>query len=175
MTKTMADISACGRYRYSLLREWDDNEPPLVVVGLNPSTADANADDPTIRRCIGFAKRERSGGLLMLNLFALRSTNPKALAAALDPVGPDNDRVMGDMARMAAEEGVPIVCAWGNGGLLLYRDVVVTELLRKVGTQLLVFGLTGCGQPKHPLYLAAATPLVAWDCKLAAQGKERKP
>ena len=105
-----AEISPCGLYRYRLTRTWDAAAPALLFVMLNPSTADASEDDPTIRRCLGFARRERAGGLVVANLFAFRATDPKALEDAADPIGPDNARWIETCVR---ETSGPIVAAWG--------------------------------------------------------------
>jgi hypothetical protein len=78
-------------WRYELRRVWDPTRPSMAFVGLNPSTADARHDDPTVRRCINFAKRWGFGGLIMLNAFAFRAADPREMMAAADPVGPDND------------------------------------------------------------------------------------
>lgn len=153
-----ATFSPCKEYRYTLTRKWGDGEP-LIVIGLNPSTADASVDDPTIRRIIGFAHREGAAGMLMLNLFALRSTKPEGLWAAQDPVGPNNDHVLREHAALSARTGHPIVCAWGNGGMFLYREIVVVKALLAHGARLSHFGLTKAGEPKHPLYLKGDTPL----------------
>lgn len=107
-----AVISACGAYRYSLTRKWSD-APLLSFVMLNPSTADAKEDDPTIRRCIGFARREGAGGLIVANLYALRSPSPEALWSARNPIGPENLQTLAGLAAQAVDQSFPIVCAWG--------------------------------------------------------------
>lgn len=89
---TTAGISECGTYRYWLCREWSPGLDSLVWLMLNPSTADATQDDPTIRRCMGFARRWGYGGITVVNLYAYRATNPRDLLTAADPVGPENDR-----------------------------------------------------------------------------------
>ena len=105
-------ISKCGAYRYSLTRKWSD-APNLPFVMLNPSTADAKEDDPTIRRCIGFARREGAGGLIVANLYALRAPSPEALWSARDPLGPENLQTLAGLAAQAVDQSLPIVCAWG--------------------------------------------------------------
>jgi hypothetical protein len=146
-----AHISDCGRYRYMLERVWGPGSSRLLIVGLNPSTADAFIDDPTIRRCVGFAKRFGYEGLLMANLFAARSTSPATLAGLEDPIGPENDTWL----RLLEKRALCVVAAWGNGGRLHGRSQYVKSLL----SNLRCFGLTGIGEPRHPLYLAAHTPL----------------
>ena len=88
-----ADFSACGTYRYALRRIWLPAAPQVLFIGLNPSTADEKSDDPTIRRCLGFARSWGYGGLIVANLFAYRATAPSALREARDPIGPLNDLV----------------------------------------------------------------------------------
>jgi hypothetical protein len=142
-----ATISDCGTYRYRLWRTWSD-APPVLFVMLNPSTADATANDPTIRKCIAFAKRWGHGGIEVGNLFALRSTDPKALRRHPDPVGPDNDQSLRIMARLCGM----VICAWGNGGTLNGRGRNVAAMLAEEGRAPLCFNITKAGQPEHPLY-----------------------
>ncbi len=140
------------RYRYELGRCWSPNLPTMLVCGLNPSTADETANDPTIRRCIAFAVRERCGSLLMVNAFALRSTDPHALLGLLDPVGPDNDGAIAD-ARVRSSIHV---AAWGKPDKRLrWRLGHLTQLPWQA------FKITDDGLfPRHPLYLRADVPLV---------------
>jgi hypothetical protein len=127
-----------------------------VFVMLNPSTADAFVEDPTIRRCLGFARRWGCGGLVVVNLFALRATDPKVMLSHAEPVGARND----DVIRAVAGMNVKVwVAAWGRPGTHCGRAVQVRELLAARGVQLQHLGLTDGGQPRHPLYLAAGTPL----------------
>lgn len=135
-------------YRYALWRIWDRRRPQLAVVGLNPSTADEKADDPTITRCTGFAKAWSLGGLVMLNLFAYRATDPKELLLIQDPVGKDNDRTIVECCDKA--QG-PVIVAWGNGGSLQGRDLAVLALLSSF--QVCCLGKTKDGYPRHPLYM----------------------
>lgn len=153
-----AVLSDCGTYRYVLTREWDAGRPAVAVCMLNPSTADATADDPTIRRCVGFARGWGYGRLVVVNLFALRATDPAALRLAADPVGPDND---GHLVEQCS--GRVVVCAWGATAgkwpspRIRERPAVVRRLL--AGADLRHLGLTGGGHPKHPLYLPAGATL----------------
>lgn len=149
-----AELSPCGAYRYSLARKWHDDLPELAFIMLNPSTADAREDDPTIRRCIGFGRSLGFGSIVVGNLFALRSTDPKALMSHPDPVGPRNDQALKEIARHASE----VICAWGANGNLLGRAIEVERLLRKSGIRPMALKLTNGGDPAHPLYLAR-------DCK----------
>ena len=105
-----AVISECGRYRYSLLREWNAGRPRLCIVMLNPSTADANKDDPTIRRCIGFARRDGYGSIVVVNVAAFRATKPKDMLMAADPVGPENDAALW----FGAMQSEAVLVAWGT-------------------------------------------------------------
>lgn len=147
-----ATLSACGRYRYDLARDWGPVVAPrrACFVMLNPSTADATRDDATLRRCVGFARAWGLGGVSVVNLFALRATDPADLLRDPEPVGPLNDAAV--LAHAAAAEVV--VCAWGAKGGHLGRDRVVLNLLRK-SCRPQCLRLTGGGHPEHPLYLPA--------------------
>ena len=112
---------------------------------LNPSIADANIEDPTIRRCMGFAEKWGYGGITVGNIFAYRATNPKDMLAADDPIGPENNLYLESLSLEAALTA----CAWGNHGIYLDRAQDVIKLLTKP----YCLGLTKSGQPKHPLYL----------------------
>ncbi len=142
-----AAFSADRRYRYRLWRRWGSG-PVVGFCMLNPSTADASRDDPTIRRCIGFAHAWGYAGLEVLNLFGLRATQPWMLRRADDPVGRDNDAHV----RAAAADVVAVVIAWGVHGTLGARDREMLALLSP-RTRLLALGWTRAGQPRHPLYL----------------------
>lgn len=145
-------ISPCGMYRYWLQRTWDPSRFALPFVMLNPSTADAEVDDPTIRRCMGFAKREHYGGIWVANLYAFRATRPEALWKAADPYGPENDDTLVRLARRAAVHSIPIVCAWGANGGKNNRPIV---LMQQAGASFACLGRTKDGQPRHPLYVKA--------------------
>lgn len=149
-----AVISSCGQYRYRLTRGWDDG-PTVAWVMLNPSTADAHEDDPTIRKCVGFSRRWGYGSLTVVNLFALRSTDPRALRTAPDPFGPDNVRYV-DEALLAADL---TVAAWGGGiSHAKGRGSIRGRAIRSwPGAKML--GTTKAGEPRHPLMLAYSTPL----------------
>ena len=154
-----AVISACGSYRYQLTRVWE-TKAVLPFVMLNPSTADAELDDPTIRRCIGFARREGAGGIMVVNLYGLRATNPAELRKVKDPFGPENRANIQFAGAMAAANQMPIVCAWGTGGWVKSADRDAMHLLKHTGAKLVCLGTTKAGHPKHPLYIAANQPLV---------------
>lgn len=152
--KMDAEISPCGKYRYWLSREWDAALSALPFVMLNPSTADASTDDPTIRRCIGFARREGCGGIIVANVFACRAISPRALADTPAPMGAKNYETL---VRIAQTAQTPIVCAWGAhagsaGGY-------TAGVLRDHGARLVCLGKTNGGAPRHPLYVKAGQAL----------------
>ena len=156
-----AVISPCGTYRYMLMRDW---QHPLLLpsptcslafIMLNPSTADANLDDPTIRRCMAFARREGFYGIRVFNLFALRSTDPKALRFAADPVGPENDSHL-SRCRMYGD----VIAAWGSVPFAADRIRRVLSILR--GSAVKCLGTNKDGSPKHPLYIPKNAPLIPW-------------
>jgi hypothetical protein len=123
---------------------------------LNPSTATEDTDDPTIRRCLRFSIGWGYGRLIVVNLFALRATNPAALARHIDPIGVDNDQAILRAARSAGT----VVCAWGAHPCAVARARTVAALLR--GVDLHCLGTTTHGQPRHPLYVHATAAMVAF-------------
>jgi hypothetical protein len=153
-----AIISECGKYRYSLTRTWDGSLPVACFIGLNPSTADASKDDPTIRKCVGFARRWGCGGIEMVNLFAFRATQPSDMKKAADPVGPLNDLYVCE----AAARCRPLVAAWGANGGFKGRDVGLLGLLRSSGREVACLKLTRDGFPWHPLYVPYASDPVPY-------------
>ncbi len=198
MTKYIASgasISPCGRYRYRLWREWrlhplpaqwdmwteEDGTPCLdgegkqigeplscVFVMLNPSTADGEQDDPTIRRCVGFAKSFGFDRLEVVNLFAYRATNPAELLALNhndDPVGEGNALAF----RTAIYRAGVVVCAWGANGGHLGQDETALGWIdsaleyRDRTVPVMCLGRTLFGHPKHPLYVPRAQPLIPFD------------
>jgi len=144
--KKSAEISECKKYRYDLFRVWDENKPYLMFIGLNPSTADYEQDDNTIRRCIDFAKNLNFGGICMCNLFALRSTNPKNMLLHTSPIGDKNDFYIKKHAKYAGM----IIVAWGNKGNHLNRD---KEVIKIINRPVFALDINKSGQPKHPLYI----------------------
>ena len=151
-----ATFSKDRRYRYRLWRAWGDPNLCCVFVGLNPSTADESNDDPTIRKCIGFAKRWGFGAVDVVNLFAFRSTEPAGLLAGVDPVGRCNSYQL----TQAFENARRIVWAWGSHGPRIQRLIIPASISARrieraceVGT----LGTTKDGSPRHPLMLAYAT------------------
>lgn len=160
-----ARLSDDGRYRYTLAREWEyPSERRVLFVMLNPSTADANTDDPTIRRCMAFAGRIGCTTMSVVNLFALRATDPLALLDAEDRVGELTDTYI----LCEAERADRIVLAWGaHKAATPERVSQVLALLRgpTVRASLECLGKTKSGAPRHPLYLAKDTPLEVYDEK----------
>jgi len=150
-----ATISPSQRFRYVLGRRWAEG-PTLLFVMLNPSTADAEKDDATIRRCMGFAQAEGYGALEVVNLFAYRATKPRDLKLAGWPVGPDNDQHI----RTAAAGAAAACLAWGAHIGEHARPQAVLPLLREVGVPLKCLKLTAQGHPSHPLMLASSCRLV---------------
>jgi hypothetical protein len=141
-----AEFSPDRRYRYSLTILWDSG-PMAAFIGLNPSTADEVQDDPTIRRCRGFASEWGCGGMVMLNLFAFRATDPKVMKLEPDPIGKDNtiEFLDGVLSRC---DGPRIAC-WGRGGSHLGRSAFVLQELKGLSYLRMSKG----GEPWHPLYL----------------------
>jgi hypothetical protein len=166
-----AVLSPCGTYRYRLTRLWDETLPMLGWIMLNPSTADASVDDPTIRKCIGFAKRGGFGSIVVTNLFAFRATDPKELKRRAprkraakgerardmsEIVGPNNDAHI----LAAVHEALRTVCAWGSHGAFGGRDRDVLLMLKREGVfdgwdrgWITRLDVTQDGDPRHPLYL----------------------
>jgi hypothetical protein len=156
-----AVLSNCGSYRYTLTRKWSGSRPALTFIMLNPSTADGTLDDPTIRRCIGFARARGFGGIQVLNLFAFRATDPRHMMAAHDPVGPNNDGHIIAALTEAAAASSPVIAAWGVHGTHNGREADVRKLSMECGVPLMCLGLTKGGHPRHPLYVAAKQEFVS--------------
>lgn len=148
-----AEISECGKYRYELTRIWDESLPLLAFVGLNPSTADAETDDPTIRKCVGFAKRHNYGGILMLNLYSYRATKPtdlwKAAKAGTNTIGEGAPAVRGRAARANK-----IIACWGRHGIKRQAD-----FMQHFGRPMSCLGKNADGTPCHPLMLPYTTAI----------------
>lgn len=142
-------------YRYSLWREWSTNHPQITFIMLNPSTADDQRDDPTIRRCIGFAQAWEFGCLEVVNLFAYRATYPFELLKVADPIGAENDHFLLQAIRRSA----CTVAAWGVHGTLFGRSQQVLRLLTSC-PDIHCLGFTKDGHPRHPLYIQGDTRLV---------------
>jgi hypothetical protein len=162
-----AIISPCEKYRYALWRIWSTNVRPLMVIGINPSTADAFKDDRTIRRCISYASDWGMGGLLMGNLFAWRDKEPSALSKVSDPIGAENDTWlirMRDASQM-------VLGAWGiHGNFNIERTAAVLEMFPDVHH----LGLTGNGHPRHPLYLPKTLRPELFDRQLSLTSSDQQ-
>lgn len=152
-------LSADSLYRYRLWRLWDDLAPVMVWVMLNPSTADADVDDPTIRKCVGFAKANGHGGIIVVNLFAWRATDPKELPTVRDPIGPEND----DHIRWAVRAPIlaTVVAGWGSNKFATRRAAAVKMLIAAARSPVQTFRRSQSGAPWHPLYLPYSSPLEA--------------
>jgi hypothetical protein len=161
-------FSPCRQYRYRLWKRWDLSKPSVAFIGLNPSTADENKLDPTLKRLQTFAQSWGFGGMEMLNLFAYRSTDPKGLNNVDDPIGHGNDRAI----RLTTDACQHVVCCWGIHGGKMGRSAIVLWAIQKTvpQSQIYCFGLTQpvkvgeeakkYPQPLHPLYLKSDTKAI---------------
>jgi len=164
-----AAFSGCGRYRYRLSREFG-GKLTITFVMLNPSTADGTRDDPTIRRCKGFARDWGYGRLLIVNLYAFRATDPRDMwrssAACVDIVGDDNDSAIGRATCQARHSGGIVLCAWGQGPVdkssRAFHAGRVARVARLIGGDLYCLGENKDGSPKHPLYQPEYAEASVW-------------
>lgn len=157
--RSTATISEDGRYRYDLTRTWDSAGPLALWVMLNPSTADSEQDDPTIRRCIDFSKRQDMGGLVVVNLMAYRATRPADLPD--DPeaaIGPDNEHYL----LLHAARADLVVAAWGAPTPRCLRMARGMAGRLSMHADMYCLGITAGGHPRHPLYVRAAAPLILY-------------
>lgn len=156
-----AVISSDGVYRYRLWRIWNSDAPLMRWIMLNPSTADADVDDPTIRRCLGFARREHCGGIEVVNLYALRATNPVELGRHPRPEGPDNVKEW--LAAWDEHPHALVVAAWGAH---LLQRLPVSNAAYTLGwkerSDWRCLGRSKSGAPLHPLFVRSDQPLVRW-------------
>lgn len=150
-----AVISECGKYRYLLRRIWDHAKPRALFVMLNPSTADAEIDDATIRSCIRLSTGLGYGSLEVVNLFGLRATNPAELEKAADPIGPQN----ADIGDAAINRCDVVICAWGAHHMAERRARDMVAWVRGWKPTAYCLGATKSGAPKHPLYIKSGTLL----------------
>ena len=158
-TKTGAVFSPCKTYRYRLWRTWDASRKSIVFLMLNPSIADENQNDPTVERCQRRAMTMGFGGLQVVNIFGLVSTDPQGLYTCDDPVGPENNEAILE----AVKDAGMVVCAWGTHGEHVNRAREVVELLKSAGVSPQCLGQNADGSPKHPLYVSYAVSPVAYD------------
>jgi len=156
--RTDAFFSDDRTFRYWLLRQWNPALPLMAVIGCNPSTADETADDPTIRKVMGFAKRLNFGGALMLNVGAFRATDPKDWKAARDPFGPGNsiDHLQGYLIKWQPSI---VIAAWGKPCVSSIRGQHRAEAIAKNILGMKCWGRNADGSPRHPLMLAYTTQL----------------
>ena len=155
--RSEAVYSDCERYRYLLTRAWGEG-PRALFVMLNPSTATERQNDPTVERCERRARALGFGAFRVTNIFAFRATDPRLMRAEADPIGAENDAaILGSLPWADT-----VICAWGNHGLHMDRGAHVESLLRRSGSSLFHLGLTGQGQPRHPLYVGYSTQPVPW-------------
>lgn len=158
--ESSAEFTPDRKHRYTLTRRWDAG-PTCNFIMLNPSTADEIKEDPTIRRCIDFAGREKCGSLIVTNIYAWRSTNPAVLWREPNPIGFENDKWLLEIATSCEL----VICAWGSHGSKpaplhqVPRGDQVKAMLRKAGVKLWCLGLNADGTPEHPLYIAKDRPL----------------
>jgi hypothetical protein len=155
-THRSADFSEDRTYRYALKIRWADG-PNATFIGLNPSTADEFQDDPTIRKCKGFASRWGCGGIVMLNLFAYRATKPSDMKKAVDPIGPENTSTY--LGGHSYVNHGPTVACWGRHGTFLNRG----ELIKERVPLLWCLGTNSDGTPCHPLMLPYTTKLIPFN------------
>lgn len=160
----------CNEYRYVLHRVWDKTKPKIVFIGLNPSVADECQDDNTVRKCINIARRDGYGSIVMLNAYAFRSTDPKALTTQPNVIGAHNDYHIAKECKGANK----VVVAWGNHA----ADNRHTDLLNALtGNRLWCFAKNNNGKPKHPLYISLKAPLIPYNLRKshAHQAGRQKP
>lgn len=146
-------------YRYQLTRIWDTTKGSACFVMLNPSVADANIDDPTIRRCVGFATKWGCGGIIVVNLSPFRATDPKELRGREDIAAEAANRVY---ISDAMRDSIRVIAAWGafdEKNQMLYR---ATQFVKGLGLKVWCFGKTKYGQPRHPLYVRGDKELEEW-------------
>lgn len=159
-----ARISPCGTFRWWLRRRWEPERGLLGFVMLNPSTADASVDDPTIRRCMGYACREGYGGIFVANVYPFRATDPDELRAARE-AGRDLGLPAAEQIDALRRTAVlpQVVCGWGAAKWAREDARRVVEYLRYYGASLYTLKLNADGSPQHPLYLRKDAPLTPLD------------
>lgn len=157
--KRTADISKCGTWRYELRRIWNPRLPPMLVIMLNPSTADGKRDDPTIRKIWKRAAASGCGELIVGNLGAGRSYNPQVWKKMPDPIGPRNNDVLEALLREARTRNATTVVGWGAHGDFMQRDEWFLNAAWRANVMLYCFGYTLNRSPRHPLYVAEAKEL----------------
>lgn len=160
-----AAFSPCRKYRYELWRNWGTGRK-LAFIGLNPSTADETRNDPTVTRCINFAKRDGFAGMVMLNIFGLRSTDPTwLLSRRADPVGQRTNAAI--LKWLHRHPDVSPVACWGSHRSVFARQPAILALAAQARANLLCLGINQDGSPKHPLYLRGDTLIRPYSPALA--------
>jgi hypothetical protein len=154
-----AEISPCGLFRYLLWRQWDSTTSPLGWIMLNPSTADADIDDATIRICMGRAQRMGLGGIIVANAFPFRATKPSDLKLASD-LGHEHSKNWAAIG--AAFQCKTTIAAWGDDGRLMAQDQKIRRAAAANRVHLFHLGLTKAGQPRHPLRIGYAVAPILW-------------
>lgn len=158
-TERTCHFSPCRAYRYRLSITWDQTKPIKMFAGLNPSTADEENDDPTVRRWIDYAERWGCGGILVANAFAFRSTDPRPMLRHSDPIGPENSIVYLNLLADLCD-GNPIAC-WGTNAVK-WRQGARVKALREA-RQWDCLRITKYGAPEHPLYLKQTLEPIPWN------------
>ncbi len=146
-----AVFSPCRTWRYRLAQIWDESKGPLYWLMLNPSTADELKNDPTVERCERRARMWGYGGSVVYNIFAFRATDPKDMRAASDPIGPENDKWIKELAAMSND--VTVIGGWGEHGKHMERGKTVRDIFAKAGGRLYALKTNASGNPAHPLYI----------------------
>jgi hypothetical protein len=152
-----AKFSPCKKYRLQLWRIWDDHLPKIMFIMLNPSSADAKRDDPTIRRCINFTKKWGYGGIYVGNLYPLISPKPKLLLRSSSVYHLDNKSNLNEMAKKCTR----IVCAWGNF-LVIKKLGFPDDFFLELKDKLYYISISKNKTPKHPLYLSGNLEMKKW-------------
>ena len=146
-----AVFSDCRTWRYRLAQIWDESKEPLYWLMLNPSTADELKNDPTVERCERRARMWDYGGSVVFNIFAYRATDPKDMRAAADPVGPENNKWIRELAAMSNE--VTVIGGWGEHGKHMDRGQAIRDIFKAENGRLQALKINASGNPAHPLYI----------------------
>ena len=158
-THSTAIFSDCETYRFRLWRQWEAQKPYLCFVMLNPSTANEEKNDPTVERCEQRARRTGYGGVQIVNLFALRSTDPQMLYVHPEPIGAENNAAI----LTACQKSGTVIGAWGTHGKWMERGKEIAELLRHHKIDLHALKVNADGNPSHPLYLSYGLTPTRWN------------
>ncbi len=159
--KSSAQFSICKKYRWNLTRYINTSKKELIFIGLNPSLATANHNDPTLRRLVGFSECWGFGSLVVINLFARVSKSPKSLALCEDPVGRKNDFELNKWINYwSANNFCKLWIGWGRNGKLMHRNEKILQRIKNLPKGPYVLGLTKEGHPKHPLYISKQKKLI---------------